>query len=652
MRIRARDIVALAACLGLATACQTPPLPADDSGVPAHCHPLAPDHEHCLLPWPSSYFLRQDDDSATGYRVNYPAKAMPANKKGLAVDPTRWNLLDGFSPGSQPIVAFPGGVSREGLPPQDDLASSVGEASLIWVIEADTGARVPLFAEVDANAPPGEGALLIRPMRPLRFDTRHLVVLREGLKDASGAPLTPPAAFRRLRDGEAVADLRLVAEGQRLAPVFALLRQQDLPLEQVVFAWDFHTASEQAVTGPLIGMVDEALSHLPTDGPVFEVIAAEDLDPDESPDALRKISGKLAVPSFLASDDPDAWLGLDATGRPVYRGEQRFDFFVNIPRCAATATAPLPVLVLGHGLFGAPETMVGSSSHRALAERLCLVAIGIRWIGLSTLDVAAAGNVAIDFSGLPRITDRLHQAQVNAQVLVELVRGELFAHPDLQVNGKQLSDGETIYYLGISLGGIQGVTFAALNQRIERFALHVGGGLWALMMGRSSNFAVLATLLELAYERPTDRALLLAMSQSLWDGTDPINYARYVREAPLPGHAPKRVAYSESRHDEQVPNLASRVVIRALGLPLMTPKVEAVYGVEEQAGPLEAAYVQWDVDTPLIPPAANIPAETPPDDVSAHYGVRRLESFIRQLELLFRPDGLVEHTCDGPCGKE
>src|SRR5262245_37440319 len=58
-----------------------------DSGpVPREpCNPLSPTGA-CLLPFPSSYYLRADETTATGHRVDYPREALPANVDGVRID--------------------------------------------------------------------------------------------------------------------------------------------------------------------------------------------------------------------------------------------------------------------------------------------------------------------------------------------------------------------------------------------------------------------------------------------------------------------------------------------------------------------------------------------------------------------------------------
>ncbi|MCC6748053.1 MAG: hypothetical protein IT371_10370 [Deltaproteobacteria bacterium] len=618
-----------------------------------HCNPLTLDH--CFLPWPSSFHLRRDSATRTGYRLSYAPELLPRSKGGASVDTSRYALFDGFSVGSQVTVYFRSGVSRTGLPRQQDAARSTTAESPIWLLEYDTGRRVPLFAETDANAErPYVPALIVRPLEVLRHGARYVVALKEGLRDAAGEALRAPEPFRRLRDGEGTRNPTLRAEGERLAEVFAFLERQGVARERLVLAWDFHTASEEAVTGPLKQMVADGLARVPTGGPHYTVTRTVEHEASAEPHLLREVHGEFEVPSYLASDDPEAWLKLDAKGWPSYRGAQRFGFRLHLPRCAERATRPLPVLLFGHGLFTSPDLEMSAPYHKKLIDRLCMVAISTPWVGLSEPDLGRiAQRVVTDYSRLPQVTDRLYQAQLNLHVLGRLVQGEFLKDAALALQGSPTTDGAERYYFGVSNGGIQGVVVAALSTEVERFVFNASAGWWSLMLQRSSDFEAFTVLMKLVYPDPLDRLVLLHLGQSLWDGTDPINYARRVISAPLSGRKAKRILLQEAKDDDQVPNLATRALVRALGLPLLEPSVEPVFGVTSKPGPLDAAYVQWNTRPPTVPPEENLPAPRPEDSQSGHRVLRQLDSCHRQLERFLRPGGVVEAACGAsPCGKE
>ncbi len=55
------------------------------------------DTRSCVLPFPSDATTVDDADSVTGRRIAFPDQGLPANATGVAIDPTTWNLEDGFS---------------------------------------------------------------------------------------------------------------------------------------------------------------------------------------------------------------------------------------------------------------------------------------------------------------------------------------------------------------------------------------------------------------------------------------------------------------------------------------------------------------------------------------------------------------------------
>jgi hypothetical protein len=191
-----------------------------------------------------------------------------------------------------------------------------------------------------------------------------------------------------------------------------------------------------------------------------------------------------------------------------------------------------------------------------------------------------------------------------------------------------------------------------MSRDIERFILNVAGGWWSMMIQRSSNFRPLAVLQERVYPQALDRLILVSLSQHLWDYTDPITFARHPLRDPLSGREKKRVLLQEAVDDDQVPHLATRAVVRALGLQALDPLVEEVYGVSTASPPLDSAYAQWDLHVPEKPPTTNIPASKPKEEDSSHKQLRLQESCMKQMEAFLRPGGQVVSTCNGPCDPE
>ena len=600
------------------------------------CNPLIGDD--CLTPFPSAFFERPDATTATGVRLAIAESAMPVPHGGKPISADPFSIHDGVSPSTPFVVYFKAGVDATMLPSAD---ASLLPTSPVQIVDVATGQRVPVFAELDGNAQPGDRqALLIRPMVRLAPATRYAIAL-VGLRDAAGNALEP-APFAALRDGKPLSHA-LAGLHDHYEELFATLETAGIARRQLTLAWDVVTASEHDLTGHLVTMRDQALPMV--DGLHWTVDSATDTPAD--PHLLRVIAGTFEVPSFLSDDSLTPTLLTDASGAPRMRDTLGVaNFEITIPRCAETRTGPLPVIVFGHGLFSSAHGELATSYQKQLGDYLCAVQIATDWIGLAEQDFPTLANVVLpDFNQLHVVTDRLQQAHVNAQVLARLFLKRLKDDPALRVGGTAVTDGANAYYYGISDGGIQGGTFMALSQDVHRGVLNVPGCEWSTMMFRSFEFDDFLQLFQILMPDPLDQELVLAMLQSELDTTDPASFAPHLIHDPLPNTPAKQILVQEALGDAQVPNIATRVLVRTIGLAGLD-LVEPVFGVTEQASPLASAYTQWDVTATPLPPAANIPA---PMDNGAHEAVRRLVPLESQLRAFFAPDGNVIQTCSGPC---
>lgn len=638
-----------------------PPPPTDDGANPdPRCQPIAPAGSpsavSCALPFPSSFYLVPDTTTATGFRVSLPKGVLPSNNRKQDFDPARLNLLDGFSPGSQLLADL--GVRLDPAPfaPEDgDPRPSLTATAPVQLIRYDTGERVPVFAELDANVnePSDPQALIIRPLVRLRPATRYVVALRE-LKDLAQQPVTV-RPFRALVDGSYGPASRLAALQGRYEQIFTLLESAGVPRTSLTLAWDFVTASDSQIQGHLVHMRDTALARVAAENLGVTVDSVS--EPKGDPLVLRVIKAHFAVPSFLVDPtDPSSGMELDSSGLPKDTGKNyQANLLVIVPACAKTAALPLRAVVYGHGLLGSADE-ISSSLHRGIANRLCTIELATDFIGLSSDDlVYLGGQVLGKFDNLAVTTDRLQQAQLNFAVLARLARQKLKDLPELTVEGtaggRRLLDGTQVYYLGGSQGGIFGNTIVAISPDLDRGVLNVGAGNYSMMLPRASAYAEFQVIIAAAYPDLLAQQLLLTISQSYWDFSDPLSFARQNLQDGLPGPdgkpmAAKHILLQESRHDSQVPNLATRTVARSMGLVQLGPPVEPVFGLVQSAGPVDSAYVQYD--TQLQPPPSKTNRGTGVDN-GAHGSLGRIPAVVQQMDEFLRPGGQVRNTCGASC---
>src|SRR5438445_517691 len=160
----------------------------------------------CLTPCQNNYCTTAYASSSTGIRVNVRPLATPRSAAGTPLDPTDWNRLDGFSPGSQ-IVTHVAGMDdpqafKETNPPTNiNIGRSLKKTSPVIVLDATTGKLWPVWSELDrsrdlnGNPPaPERTGLLIHPAKNFAEGHRYIVALRN-MRDSSGTVIPAQPAF-------------------------------------------------------------------------------------------------------------------------------------------------------------------------------------------------------------------------------------------------------------------------------------------------------------------------------------------------------------------------------------------------------------------------------------------------------------------------
>jgi len=129
----------------------------------------------------------------------------PANSSGVHIDVTDQNRADGFSPGAAIDVQL-GPIDAANLPGLAALSATPDRDATVVVLDATTGKRVPIWAELDSQVDPGETPLLmVHPARNFA-DGHRIVVAVRGLLTPEGARVQASSAFAAYRDGQRSTD--------------------------------------------------------------------------------------------------------------------------------------------------------------------------------------------------------------------------------------------------------------------------------------------------------------------------------------------------------------------------------------------------------------------------------------------------------------
>jgi hypothetical protein len=254
----------------------------------------------------------------------------------------------------------------------------------------------------------------------------------------------------------------------------------------------------------------------------------------------------LLVPERLAGTEPAPVVPLD--------------FVLAVP---ATGVPPYPTVIFQHGFAG---------SNAQVLDRVAptLAAHGLATIGISAVAHRRPG----EFLELLTATGRklgaiFRQTNADQMALVRMIE----AGVDLTGSGGHDLRPTGLGYLGISLGGLMGGPFVAMEPKIQAAVLNVMSGrttLNGLNRGAGDIFAttlagrVGLTVGTPAFEAYLDRQIALATHGA--NEADSLNFARRWTRLPL-GEVPARVLIQEGVDDELVWNVLTEELAKVAGFP-------------------------------------------------------------------------------------
>ncbi|RME20620.1 MAG: hypothetical protein D6798_20075 [Deltaproteobacteria bacterium] len=646
-------LCSLAACRSVADGQGQPLVDVGDTGawhldLDPDCSPFAM-ADDCLTPWPNMERMAADPSSETGLRLSYDTSMFWSPDGELPLDPSIVNLFDGVSPTQPAIVNLGRDVAPDLLSGLGDDAQSLADDAAIALVRVATGERVPLLTEMDRSnrelGYDGRYALIIRPTTPLEPGERYVVALTDDLVDVDGQPFDSPDAFTALRDDIATDDARVEDLRDRYDnTLFPALEQAGLPREHLLLAWEYQVASEAQILGPITSMRDQALADIEEGGVPFTVDLVEQAPNDR---VAFLVEGEFQPPSFLV--DNELAYADDAYSAVLQSDRQSFEYTMIVPAGLAPGE-PVPLVVMGHGLFGQGRDYLTSGGVGEVVQEMAVqagaVVIATDWIGLSGGDLdLILEEVVPDIARIRIVTDRLAQSLVNNIALVELARRDLQFVEGLPYSpDAPLIDPDRLYYYGVSLGGIQGTSFTALHPDVQRAVVAVPGAGWTHMIQRSVDFTEIDTLLDLLYPDPLTQLVFVSALQSFFDASDPVNLGRLLRDSD------KTVIVQEAIGDCQVPNLATEILARTVGVSHLQEAIVPIYGVDTVQGPIEHARVLTQIELPdalddYMPPDENT---IPTQDNGVHSNSVLSDVALSQVLTLVET-GQAVHPCDGAC---
>ncbi len=619
------------------------------------CDPL--DEGACSLPWPSNLYLRADRSRPTGYALTFGATSLPANVGGDHIDPRGFRRLDGYGLGTAAIALFPNldaSALADETRPERSMADD--SATLLYEVDGSALRRVPHFVDLDAQErDPARRALFLRPLVILKENTRYVVAFRN-LRTTAGQAIAPSAAFARLRDGSTAGDAALGPRQARFDEVFRLLEGAGVQRSTLTLAWDFNTASSEALHGRLLAMRDDALQRVGPSGPELRpddvryfTRGPNDAGLPTDEQIAIEVSGTITVPHYMRPRMLGSLRGWEmnygADGRPAATGTREARFWIRIPHSALSGE-PHGLVMYGHGLLGsAEEVRAGYNGQIGNDHRLIFFAANLT--GFYEEDLGSVLATLRDGTNFQYVVDRQHQGLVEWVLLARAVRERLGSLPEVMSRGVRVNRDE-LFYSGISQGGIYGGTIMAIDPDITYGHLGVPGNNYATLLHRSTDFRGYLEGVRRAYPSTVDQAIMLGAVQLQWDSVDPVSYLRHVEAEPFAGMTPHHVLLAPAKGDHQVAVFTNEIAARSgIGIALMQnyDDERSPFGITPTPYPHRGSgVVLYDYGNQWPPPGNRAPDDSIGPD--PHGRPRREPWHQRQMVTFFRTGEIID-VCGG-----
>lgn len=423
------------------------------------------------------------------------------------------------------------------------------------------------------------GRLDLQPELPLDSLATYGVILTSDVKTPLGTPLGYDHDFRNLLGGNPAGDM-----GALIAYATGTL---GLARDEIAGAYTFTTEATWQDLWTVRSRLDSG--NLPTPAPSFAANGATPYTegifntPSATKNSLLGTASPYYKTAAVGNVNLHNFRGADLVWNPAYIASggapptERVRFHMAIPN----VTAPVggyPAVIIGHGLGGSANfawEIARIADNYVPTPNFVLIAHdhthhGYRGTGNSTTDLFNYFN----FANFYAMRDNFRTTAGDILQMRRIVRQAALAltPPFNQINPNK------IYYLGSSLGGINGATFMAVDSQVTAGVLNVPACELVKIL-QSPTFSVeLLPALQAAFgimpgDPAYDQFFRILINRGLWimGPGDPANYAPFMRPGwQLPGSSYKGVLIQLGVGDTLLPNDTTRTLARLMGVPTLT----------------------------------------------------------------------------------
>ncbi len=516
----------------------------------AETHPLFNLQSTTQSPFPSDRFTAFDSQQLTGLRVNVPLPNCATNPSDCA-DLTLLNQLDGFNLQPRLSIPFDGAIDVSTVNSQTVFLLQLPGRGLV---EADGDIHNPHVIGINQIVwDPATLTLFAESNDHLDEDSNYLLIVTNGVHDASGNPIAAGSAFAQFIHGDGGVDGKnadRLLKGYQAALKHSLdndvLKNIGISSGNVaaasIFTTESATATLRSIREQIKAAAPPAVSfNLGSGGAktVFPLNTVTGLTWNVQaltvgpliPTSLNATLGALQVfPGSISTLAFGKFSGTHWQNANVFipqvpttqsvpaQGTEDIFFNLFIPS-GPRPTNGWPVAIFGHGFTdskqGAPFAVASVLAHNGIAS-IAINVVGHGFGPNSTLTVQQGttsttfleGGRGVDQDGNGQITsaegsstffasaqgtigsrDALQQTVANLMELVRAIQGGI----DVNGDGLQSLDPNRIYYAGQSFGGIYGTIFMGIEPDIRAGVPNVPGGPIIDIVRLSPSFQLLLT---------------------------------------------------------------------------------------------------------------------------------------------------------------